>query len=600
MADVFISYARPDEAQAERVAETLRASGYRVWRDDELPAHRAYAEVIEERLASAKAVIVLWSVEAAKSQWVRAEADAARAAGKLIQARLDECLPPLPFNQMQCADLSGWTGRDAPSGWGKLAASVRTLAGAQEDAPNKPAAAKTRQGLSICVLPFANMSGDPEQDYFSDGISEDITTDLSKISALGVVARNTAFTFKGQSVDVGEVARKLGVSHVLEGSVRKAGGRVRINAQLIDGATGDHAWADRYDRDLDDIFAIQDEISRAIVDALKLKLLPQEKKAIGERCTCSAEAYNLYLMARQYWISGNHGDIRREERVMRICGRAVQVDPYYPQAWALLAMAQSNLRYGFSAEVDDGFAAAHTALAIDPTIAEAHLPMVKRLEHKGLHSEADAEMEIALRLGPDSWEVNKEAGQLWLHRRDIPRATRHYEKAVEVMETDFHAWAMLATCYQALGEKAKLQDTAKMMVSEAQKAVQQDPSNGAALGVLAGGYAILGEEEKTREWLDRAMLIDPDNLNMRYNFACVLAAHLGDKDGALNLLERSMVNCTETLVRLTETDPDLDALRDDARFQAMLSEAKARLGIDDGPAAGSGGSGPAKATHAAE
>src|SRR6185295_18869953 len=160
--------------------------------------------------------------------------------------------------------------------------------------------------LSICVLPFANMSGEAEQEYFSDGISEDIITDLSKVSALGVIARNTAFQFKGRSVDVPQVARQLKVSHVLEGSVRKAGGKVRITAQLIDGATGEHVWADRYDRDLEDIFAIQDEISKAIVGALKLKLLPEEKKAIEQRGTTSAEAYNLYLLARQYWVTGIH------------------------------------------------------------------------------------------------------------------------------------------------------------------------------------------------------------------------------------------------------------------------------------------------------
>ncbi len=317
MADVFVSYARVDEPQAERVAEALRADGYRAWRDDELPAHRAYAEVIEERLKSAKAVVVLWSAEAAKSQWVRAEADAARELGTLIQATLDGGVPPMPFNQIQCAVLSDWDGdRNAP-GWRKLVASVQALAGAP--AGDKPTARKSRRQLSVCVLPFANMSGDPEQEYFSDGISEDITTDLSKVSALGVVARNTAFTFKGRSVNVREVSEELGVSHVLEGSVRKAGGRVRINAQLIDGETGEHVWADRYDRDLDDIFAIQDEISKAIVAALKLKLMPAEKKAIEQRGTTNAEAYNLYLLARQYWVTGNQGDPRREERVMRIC-----------------------------------------------------------------------------------------------------------------------------------------------------------------------------------------------------------------------------------------------------------------------------------------
>ena len=149
------------------------------------------------------------------------------------------------------------------------------------------------------MLPFANMSGDAEQEYFSDGISEDITTDLSKVSALEVVARNTAFTFKGRSVDICEIARTSSVSHVLEGSVRKAGGRVRISAQLIDGTTGRHLWADRFDRELTDIFALQDEISNAIVQALKVKLLPEEKEAIENRGTTNPEAYDLYLIARQ-------------------------------------------------------------------------------------------------------------------------------------------------------------------------------------------------------------------------------------------------------------------------------------------------------------
>jgi adenylate cyclase len=580
MSDVFVSYARPDESQAIAVAEALQAQGYRVWRDDELPAHRAYADVIQERLSSAQAVVVLWSTEAVKSQWVRAEADSARASGTLVQVTIDGTIPPLPFNQIQCADLNGWNGKTETSGWLKLTASVAALAG--------PARAKGSAGgwagsgqLSICVLPFQNMSGDAEQEYFSDGISEDITTDLSKVSALEVIARNTAFTFKGQSVDVCDVAKKLGVSHVLEGSVRKAGSRVRITAQLIDGRTGGHVWADRFDRNLDDIFAIQDEISKAIVAALRLKLLPEEKKAIEQRGTTNVEAYNLYLLARQYWVTGNHGDRRREERVMRICKRAVELDPYYAQAWALLAIAQSSLRYNFGQQVDDGHAAAHTAIAIDPTIAEAHLPMVKRLQERRQFDRAAAEMEAAIQLGPESWEVNKEAGRFYLSKRDVAAATRFYEKAVELMETDFHAWAMLATCYHASGDSAKVTAAAKRMVSEAQLAVQQDPSNGAALGILAGGYALLGEKEKTREWIDRALLVDPDNLNMRYNFACVLVGYLGDKEAALKMLQTIFSIASEFIVRIAETDTDLDPIRDDPRFQRMFAAARKRLGIED-------------------
>ena len=585
MPDVFVSYARSTEDEARQLSDAFRSRGYDVWRDDELPAHRAYSDVIEERLQSAGAVLVLWSADAAKSQWVRAEADAARSAGKLVQGSLDKTIPPMPFNQIQCADLS--SADEETPGWRKLVASVSALVGSPQG--DAPAARKSKQQVSVCVLPFQNMSGDPEQEYFSDGISEDITTDLSRISALEVIARNTAFQFKGQSVDVCDVARKLGVTHVLEGSVRKVADRVRITAQLIDGRSGGHLWAERFDRDLTDIFTIQDEISKAIVAALKLKLMPEEKKAIEQRGTTNVEAYNLYLLARQYWITGNHGDARREERVMRICSKAVELDPYYAQAWALLGNAQASLRYGFAHEIDDGFAAAHAALAIDPTIAEAHLPIIKRLQDRRKFDEAAKEMAIALELGPESWEVNKEAGRFYLFQRDFAAATAHYEKAAALMETDFHAWAMLSTCYLALGDKAKVQVSAKRMVSEGEKAVREDPSNGAALGILAGGYALLGEEERTREWIDRALLVDPDNLNMRYNFACVLAGHLGDKEAALKMLQSSIPGAGEYYIRIIETDPDLDPLRDEPRFQALVAAAKKSLGIEDSaPAAGGG------------
>jgi adenylate cyclase len=176
--------------------------------------------------------------------------------------------------------------------------------------------------------------------------------------------------------------------------------------------------------------------------------------------------------------------------------------------------------------------------------------------------------------------VNKEAGLFFLFRGDVATATRHYERAAELMETDFHAWVMLATCYRALGDKKKLQEAARMMVSESQKAVQQDPSNGAALGVLAGGYAILGDEERTRDWISRALLIDPDNLNMRYNFACFLAGHLDDKEGALSMLQ-SILRRPDAIRQLkyAETDPDLDSIHDDPRFEKMMRDARKGLRV---------------------
>ncbi len=579
MSEVFVSYSRSDEPQAKAVAEALRSKGYRVWRDDELPAHRAYAEVIQERLGSAGAVVVLWSAEAAKSQWVRAEADAAREAGTLVQASLDGTVPPLPFNQIQRADLGGWSGdRDAP-GWRKLEASVAALA--------RPAAASAKESSrpaarerSVCVLPFVNMSGDAEQEYFSDGISEDITTDLSKVSALEVIARNTAFMFKSQSVDVCEIARKLSVSHVLEGSVRKAGSRVRISAQLIDGRTGGHVWAERYDRDLNDIFAIQDEISEAIVAALKLKLLPEEKKAIEQRGTTSAEAYNLYLMARKYWVAGNYGDVRREERVIRLCNRAVEIDPNYAQAWALMALAQVSFCFYFGHSNHDGQSAADRALSIDPTIAEAYAVKARIHCERGQFDDANAQVAIALRLGSDSWEVNREAARVASAQRNMDEAARFYEKAVSLIESDYHSWAMLVMCYQAQGDREGVLRGAQRMLSESAKVLAEDPSNGAALGIHAGGHAILGHREQALETIDRALLIDPDNLNMRYNFACVLAVYLGEVDAALDLLEPALEQANLTLVNAAAVDPDLDPLRGNRRFEEMVAGSRKRLGLE--------------------
>ena len=578
MTDVFVSYARPDEPQAKRVAEALQVLGYQVWRDDELPAHRAYAEVIEERLKNAKAVVVLWSAEAAKSQWVRAEADAAREAGTLVQVSVDGALPPMPFNQIQCADLRGWDGDADASPWRRVEGSVAALVQGSEPVKREgPASAMRARRQAICVLPFVNMSGDAEQEYFSDGISEDITTDLSKISALSVVARNTAFTFKGQSVDVCDIARKLGISHVLEGSVRKAGGRVRITAQLIDGASGDHVWAERYDRDLDDIFAIQDEISKAIVDALKVKLLPGEKKAIEQRGTTSAEAYDLYLMARQYWITGNHGDVRREERVIRICSRAVEIDPNYARAWALMSIGLANYRYGFNKGSEDGLRAAERALALDSSLPEPHAAIARGMRERREFDQAISEIEKGLRLDPDSWEANKEAARLYMQLRRISEAAAHFEKAVSVVDTDFHGWGMLVTCYLALGDQPRLVRAAERALEEAEKVVAQDPSNGAAISFIVSALGALGRGEQVREWIDRALLLDPDNLNMRYNFACTLAANLGDTEGALQLLET--VTSRTSGLGLIEVDPDFDSIRDDPRFAKLVSDAKARLGI---------------------
>jgi adenylate cyclase len=580
--DVFISYARASEQEAHRIAELLRQQGFSVWRDDELPAHRAYSDVIEERLKSAKAVVVLWSGESAKSHWVRAEADTAREAGTLVQASLDGALPPMPFNQIQCADLNGWSGDTSSSGWRKLESSVAALVGgAGEEASFTAAAGPKVQSVraSICVLPFVNMSGEPEQEYFSDGISEDITTDLSKISALEVVARNTAFAFKGQNPDVKEVASQLSVSHVLEGSVRKAGSRVRINAQLIDGSTGKHLWADRFDRDLTDIFEIQDEISKAIVDALKLKLLPKEKSAIESRGTTSVEAYNTYLMARQQLVSGDFGDARLAETAVRLCRQATLLDPNYAEAWALMALAQLRLRL-WHAQDDDPLPAAERALEINSNLAIPYCIKANYLDGEGRNEEAEELIRRALELDPNSWEVNHEASRLLFRHGRTRDCVPFFEKAASLMENDWRSPMMLMTCYQSLGDEGGLLRAARMTLERTEKVVSRDPTNVSALAAGSGALIRLGDEDRAREWIHRALLLDPDNLNMRYNIACTLIVDFDDTEQAVETLRPFFERINSTIwMRHVDADPDLDPVRDDGRFAEMLASAKHRLGM---------------------
>jgi adenylate cyclase len=456
--------------------------------------------------------------------------------------------------------------------------SVRAFAGRNEAREQK---AEQPRKLSICVLPFANMSGETEQEYFSDGISEDIITDLSKVSALAVISRNSSFMYKGKHVDLPKVARELKVSHVLEGSVRKSGGRVRITAQLIDGASNDHIWADRYDRDLNDIFALQDEISEAIVKALKLKLLPEEKKAIEQRGTESVEAYNLYLMARQNYITGGESDPRRVEAAIRICHRVTEIDPNYAQAWALMALGQMIVHFIHGKKGEDGLAAAERALALDANLAEAHAVKARIFAESGRHDEASAEIANGLRLDPESFEVNRSAGLLSFRQHRLEDAIRYWEKATALMETDVASPSMLTTCYAALGNSPASRRAAEITLARAEKTLAQDPNNGAVTGWGVGALAVLGEAERAKEWIDRALLIDPDNVHMRYNFACGLAHDRKGREAALELLGPVFAKISTGLLRHAKVDPDFDPLRDDPRFQSMIAAAETRLAADD-------------------
>jgi adenylate cyclase len=578
---IFLSYARDDLEAARQLAEGIAQAGHDVWWDRHLHGGSRFVAEIDRALKDAEAVVVLWSDVSVESAWVQDEAAEGRDSGRLVPVAIGSAKPPLGFRQFHTIDLGPKNGHNRPEALDELLDAIGRTCGSdtRQEKPSGSETAKLSAKAFICVLPFQNMSGEPEQEYFSDGISEDITTDLSKISALEVVARNTAFSFKDQNIDVKDVAKTLGVSHVLEGSVRKAGSRLRINAQLIDGTTGKHLWADRFDRDLTDIFEIQDEISKAIVDALKLKLLPAEKKAIESRGTTNVDAYNLYLMARQQWISGTFGSVRRDEAIVRLCREATLLDPEYAQAWALMALAQLDLRFVHGQD-ENALPAAERALEINPALPEAHCIKARYLEEEGSAAQAQQQIRTALNLDPNSWEVNREVARMLFRHGEIREAIPFFEKAASLMDSDWSNPMMLITCYDAVGDQAQMRKAAQTALERAERAIAQDPTNGTALAVGAYSLAMFGEEERAREWIRRALLLDPDNLNMRYNLACTIVRQLGDVDETLDTLRPFFERLnSSTLMRHIEADPDMDPVRNDPRFQEMMASAKQRLGI---------------------
>jgi adenylate cyclase len=330
---------------------------------------------------------------------------------------------------------------------------------------------------------------------------------------------------------------------------------------------------------LNDIFALQDEISQAIVAALKLKLLPDEKKAIEVRGTDSVEAYKLFLMAREEYRSGFEGDFRRMSTIVRLCQRATEIDPNYAPAWSLMALAQVGMRYGVSdvQEGDGGAVAVERALTLDPKSAEAHAVSARILSETGESEAAFDEIRLALALDPESHEVNKTAARLHFQNGDLEDARQYFHKAVSLFEPDFSSAGMLVTCYTALGDHAAARAAAEITLARVEKVLAQDRNNGTAIGYGADALGILGQAERAKEWMSRALLIDPDNVIMRYSFACCLATHLFDKDAAIEMLVPVFERITLSGVRWAKIDPDFDSLRDDPRFQTMIAEAEARL-----------------------
>jgi adenylate cyclase len=239
---------------------------------------------------------------------------------------------------------------------------------------------------------------------------------------------------------------------------------------------------------------------------------------------------------------------------------------------------QCILHFTFSAGDDDGIAAADRALSIDPNIAEAYCVRARHLYEQGRFADCDESLTRALELEPDSWEVNREAARIYYFQRRFEEAARHYEKAVSIDDSDYHSWNMLCSAYPALGDRAGSARAAQNAIAAAERALLHDPTNGSALSTVVTGLGILQQRERAEEWIDRALLISPGNIFMRYNFACTLALQFHDADAALDLLEPLMPQFSASAIKAVVADPDLDCVRHHPRYKRLVEEARTRLG----------------------
>ena len=425
---------------------------------------------------------------------------------------------------------------------------------------------------SIAVLPFNNMSGDPEQEYFSDGITEDIITDLSKISGLFVVGRNTSFAYKGKTIQLQQVAAEMGVKFLLEGSVRKVGERVRVTGQLIDGASGGHVWADRFDRDLTDIFAIQDEITKTIVDQLKIRLLPEEKKAIAQAPTGNVEAYTSYLKGREYY----HYMTKRFLRLARqMFTKATELDQDFARAYAGIANCDARLigMFGEPIPAEEILAVTAKALALDPNLAEAHAAHGEALAVINRRDEARIAFERALQLDPNSFEANYSFARFCFRTDEHERAVLLYKRALELQPDDSQAPLMLSLTLDALGREDEANEYGRLGIKRAEEQLRLHPesSRPAQLGGVV--LAKLGEIERGKEWMKRALEIDPDDRLALYNAAC-LWARIGEPDRAIDFLERWSKGVAVETREWIKHDPDMHTLRDHPRYAKMIESMK--------------------------
>ena len=431
------------------------------------------------------------------------------------------------------------------------------------DAPRAPAAGEDAGvARGVAVLPFLDLSAARDNEYFSDGLTEELLNVLCTVDGLRVSSRTSCFNLKGKDIDIPAVAARLKVSHVLEGSVRKAGNRVRITAQLIEAATDSHLWSDTWDRDLDDIFAIQQDIARKIVEALRLRLDP---RALPDLTTRSIQAYDCYLRGRSFVHKFGPKSLGFAIESFR---RATELDPRYARAWAGLAEAHALRAIYYDtdpADRDSADTASNKALELAPGLAEAHVARGAAELAAEAYADAEREFVTAIEIAPRMFEGYYYAGRSCIHQGHLRRALEFFQRAAAVSPEDYNVPLLAAPIYRSLGEEARALELDRRGIELAERHLENNPDSARPYYLSASALLLIGQTEKALDWARRAIAIDPSDPATLYNVACFYV-QAGRIDDALECLENGVTSRS-----WLQNDPELDPLREHPRFKALLA-----------------------------
>jgi len=503
--DIFLSYNREDADVARRFAEGFEAQGFNVWSDQTLHSGEDYDEVTENALHEAKAVVVLWSPRSVVSRWVRAEATVANQNGTLVPVTIEACRRPVMFELKQTADLSHWRGASDDQAWQAFVDDVRRKVGRSasetaaptashasasestqanrkrglarfgrktvgilalllivsaalvyvfvrssgQDAPTTAASQQT--GPSIAVLPFANLTGDPDKDYLGDGMAEELINTLAKVQGLKVPARTSTFAYKDRNTDIRQIASDLGVESVLEGSVRAAGDRIRITAQLINAKDGLHVWSETYDEEFTDLFKLQDKLASEIATALQPKLQSAVQAVVAQGPPAKdVEAYNLYLQGQSLV---ERPSMQNAESAIAYFEQALARDKNLARAYGGISTAELILfSVGRSGDhLAAAERAARQALELDANLARAHMSLATVHLLRRQPMKMEEERRRALALAPDDALIRSSSSTSLFGVAHVREALAEAEKAYALAPANPRVVAFLALCHMMLG-----------------------------------------------------------------------------------------------------------------------------------------------------